>query len=991
MKFLLDHEIDLNQKDLLSTKPYSETLKEVILNSPVASFTVGLFGEWGSGKSSIINTVIKEVKEQKDLKIDFVVYDAWKYSNDSFRRMFLLRMKEVLRCKQTEKFELFYENKSSDLSIKKRLDWRYIGLCTLPFFIGLLLIPMVNGNDGKITLTLILSLIGVLLTALSKAVNDYKVSVVKPQLFAPEQFEECFKEMVSAALKKDSLLTKAFKWIDPQMGVSGLQKLVVVIDNIDRCHRDVAYDLISNVKNFLGYSENLIFLIPVDDGALIRHIQKESSQNEKEAEEFLRKIFNVTIRIKPFSRFDLYDFTNGINLSEKLLLNPTTIDIISKEYASNPRRIIQFFNNLITELRFFEVKYGSEFIAEQESLICKLLIIREEWPQFYKFLAYNPSNIKTVDNVDAQKIITENPSLNSFLIVTDSVSKDVKFDIFEKLLSVSDRTSKIPAEIFEAIQKKEIEFILNRVQNGDAKLESIVDVLIERLNIGVKRRTFETEVNNVFEVICRLNVKTAFTRNTNLRIENEIKNSLSLFIPHVVAIKVVTQYSKSLLPSKIDYLDTYLEQFISNGFSQAVENRPDSLNRIFEAYIETTVDPRQLEKMSSFFLNKYQQNDESVRTYELSKDQLQVLAAEDFFDHLLDKMEEVQDTDYYFQEIIALSEEIAFSQFIFTKIINKINGIYPNFNSKKKDWMINFINALNEVFVHQQKIFEGKPNGLFHTLIKHIFNRTFTVGTAERFLPSELAGESEIDSFVSFAANIYKICDGGDSITNELQNVYDKSDYGRNSVVDILMKLKDEGYDLLSVAEIFLNENNPNKLSLALVEYALTDDRIISALPQTILETIIGTLIKGCVEGENQNIPNLLILIAKHSLISGIINQLVSQLSKEEILMLKPEIQKHAFDIVLDGDNIYDYEQNLEFLKAIAVEGTSKHLSKLSMVIINKLTKEETLEEAIDIIENIKRITKIEAGRMLAILENVEDEEMRKRGKSALEKFNKMK
>lgn len=58
MNILIDKEIDLNQKDLLNTKAYTKSLADLILNSPADQpFTIGLFGEWGSGKSSIIKTL----------------------------------------------------------------------------------------------------------------------------------------------------------------------------------------------------------------------------------------------------------------------------------------------------------------------------------------------------------------------------------------------------------------------------------------------------------------------------------------------------------------------------------------------------------------------------------------------------------------------------------------------------------------------------------------------------------------------------------------------------------------------------------------------------------------------------------------------------------------------------------------------------------------------------------------------------------------------
>ena len=53
--YIPDKEINLENKDLLGAKPYVETLSEIIrkTNTP---FTIGLFGGWGVGKSSIIKT-----------------------------------------------------------------------------------------------------------------------------------------------------------------------------------------------------------------------------------------------------------------------------------------------------------------------------------------------------------------------------------------------------------------------------------------------------------------------------------------------------------------------------------------------------------------------------------------------------------------------------------------------------------------------------------------------------------------------------------------------------------------------------------------------------------------------------------------------------------------------------------------------------------------------------------------------------------------------
>lgn len=93
MHYIEDEEINLEKKDYLNTKIYADTLKKTIDSlSGNKSYTIGLFGGWGTGKSSIINTVKEAYNDSRD--VAFVTYNAWQYVNDSFRRMFLLKMQQ---------------------------------------------------------------------------------------------------------------------------------------------------------------------------------------------------------------------------------------------------------------------------------------------------------------------------------------------------------------------------------------------------------------------------------------------------------------------------------------------------------------------------------------------------------------------------------------------------------------------------------------------------------------------------------------------------------------------------------------------------------------------------------------------------------------------------------------------------------------------------------------------------------------------------------
>lgn len=59
VRYIEDEEINLQNKDYLNTKVYADSLKKTIDSlSGDKSYTVGLFGGWGTGKSSVSFPII---------------------------------------------------------------------------------------------------------------------------------------------------------------------------------------------------------------------------------------------------------------------------------------------------------------------------------------------------------------------------------------------------------------------------------------------------------------------------------------------------------------------------------------------------------------------------------------------------------------------------------------------------------------------------------------------------------------------------------------------------------------------------------------------------------------------------------------------------------------------------------------------------------------------------------------------------------------------
>ena len=225
-KFLTDQEINLNDNDFLKTKVYADNLAKIIRNTESDKvFTIGLYGSWGSGKSSIIETTKQSFEEKS--KVKFVTYDAWQYSNDSFRRMFLRCLSRELNYSETDFMKRFYENESRDVDNEFKLSYTKSVYVLIGLICVLIILSFCDFKvENKISIFSIITVLGTLTALFSGVFHQLKVSVTKPYVFAPEQFENCFKEIASKALKTNTLLDKLKYVNDSDYTIKNLKKLI---------------------------------------------------------------------------------------------------------------------------------------------------------------------------------------------------------------------------------------------------------------------------------------------------------------------------------------------------------------------------------------------------------------------------------------------------------------------------------------------------------------------------------------------------------------------------------------------------------------------------------------------------------------------------------------------------------------------------------------------------------------------------------------------
>jgi hypothetical protein len=80
--------------------------------------TIGLFSKWGTGKSSIVDQLKKDLENEN--RAHLFIFDTWKYQEDSLRRTFLIKLDAFLRTQNytvpSDALSSFYKKKTSSVA-----------------------------------------------------------------------------------------------------------------------------------------------------------------------------------------------------------------------------------------------------------------------------------------------------------------------------------------------------------------------------------------------------------------------------------------------------------------------------------------------------------------------------------------------------------------------------------------------------------------------------------------------------------------------------------------------------------------------------------------------------------------------------------------------------------------------------------------------------------------------------------------------------------
>lgn len=405
IKFFSDQPISADrEQDVRFGHPgIADNLRKVILNCPLP-FTIGLFGRWGSGKTTILNVLRKKLQDDKVAVVNF---DVWKHEGDALRRTFLKEITEQLKREKhlPKNFKL---SERLEERISRTFQGRFIfNKSKITFLIGFVLAVVGFGvlfskvwpQSLGMYLSIILSgsfVVTFLLWLLRQVLTTETITSVTDRFKDPHEFEKEFKNIVD--------------------NVSS-DRLVVAIDNLDRTSHEKAVELLSTIKTFLE-QRKCIFLIACDDEAIKKHLEsvyyikmqgKESAKEPFSADEFLRKFFNVSLRIPDFIDTELEAYTEDL-LKETGIPqfdSPDVTYVITNAFRENPRQIKQFINILLAYFRLAQERESGQepliipegIITNNIAFLAKFLIIRQQFPSEYQQIRERHLTIKEMESI----------------------------------------------------------------------------------------------------------------------------------------------------------------------------------------------------------------------------------------------------------------------------------------------------------------------------------------------------------------------------------------------------------------------------------------------------------------------------------------------------------------------------------------------------------------------------------------------------------------
>jgi hypothetical protein len=460
-----DRALDAFDGDSFGHADFARELAGVIGRTKTPA-NIALFGAWGSGKSGIAN-LVKQALPQKKSEVRFVVFDASKYAELPLRRHFISQVAHGLEI-NADKYHrgLYVGEETRDIKFRGR-DWlRLVGafglsvtltlavLLAIATFVAAVSTGPFGSNWSHIVRDYLLATLpvaAVITTFVKLAADGFHITTHRSAPSGDEEFETRFEELV---------------------GDAKTERLVVFIDELDRCSPAQVASVLETLKTFL-FIKGCVFVVAADQQVLEQALRRKVRQHTPEdatnpyysaGSSYLDKVFQYQLTLPPLrsptlSRFAVTLAEGRPGVWQRVPRLDEAISVLIPSHVVSPRRVKVLLNRFaiayrLAERRAAEGRLDPDFGARATEL-SKLVCLQSEFPLFAEDLT-----------IDARL-----PDLVRMVADNEDLPASVRPDVMERATAYAEGR-RIVAELLvevEPIESRKLIAESTQVAEGDGE------------------------------------------------------------------------------------------------------------------------------------------------------------------------------------------------------------------------------------------------------------------------------------------------------------------------------------------------------------------------------------------------------------------------------------------------------------------------------------------------------------------------------------------
>lgn len=431
-----DKETDI---DLLDHEKIAQTVIEITSDNHLRPLTIGIYGDWGVGKSSVLSLLQSEIKKQNKahlINAHTIMFNGWLFQGYEDAKTALMET-VVSELAKLQPRNVKIQNLAK--SLIKRVNWLKVAKVSANAVLtGVTGIPMGSVLGG------ISSFIKKGKQIISPGEADSNIPFESGEdSFLKDVEEETVTDQIQAFRKEFIELIKKSK----------VDQVIVLVDDLDRCLPKSVIEILEAIRLFL-FVEGTTFIISADEKmieyAVREHFPNLPASYSEYTKNYLEKLIQIPIRIPLLNQLQTGNYIKFLMLQFHLKNDFIELKKIYELFVS--KRKTPYENFPLT----YEVIQDA--LNDNTTELKKTLLIADRLgPTLTNGLKGNPRNIKRFLNtlflrMRISKIYGLQDNIELGVLTKLMLLERFETEIFEKLVSEVVSTEKGISETVKTIE-----------------------------------------------------------------------------------------------------------------------------------------------------------------------------------------------------------------------------------------------------------------------------------------------------------------------------------------------------------------------------------------------------------------------------------------------------------------------------------------------------------------------------------------------------------